>query len=91
MPVLQLSRDARRALAALRRGDRRQADRVRAVLHTLRAGRPVPGARRLHGPRTGQTRIPVGKLRVLTEPAGGAVHVVAIGYRRDIYGGGHSN
>lgn len=86
MPVLELSRPARRSLAALLRGDRRQADRARTVLRALRAGRPLPGARRLSGSRAGQTRVAVGKLRILYAAAGDHVHVLAIGYRRDIYG-----
>lgn len=93
MPAVQLSTAARRSYTRLRRGDRRQAERVRIALAQLRAGQQPPGARRLTGDRTGQSRASVGKLRILYESAGVSVRVLAIGYRRDVYGGGagHSN
>ncbi|MFF1733775.1 type II toxin-antitoxin system RelE/ParE family toxin [Streptomyces sp. NPDC058247] len=93
MPAVNLSRNARRSLAALRRGDRRQVERVHTVLRTLRAGRPIPGARRLTGDRAGQSRVMIGKLRLIYEPAGESVRVLTIAYRRNAYGGGsgHSN
>ncbi|MDQ8707529.1 hypothetical protein RCO28_34425 [Streptomyces sp. LHD-70] len=93
MPTLALSTGSQRFLHRLRRGDRRQAVRVRATLERLRAGDQITGTRRLTGNRRGQYRACVGKLRILYEPAGDTVHVITIDYRRSAYGGGagHAN
>ncbi|MFE6165446.1 type II toxin-antitoxin system RelE/ParE family toxin [Streptomyces sp. NPDC056486] len=88
MTAIQLSPAARRSYTRLRRGDRRQAARVEAALAQLCAGQYPASARRLTGPRTGQHRVTIGKVRILYATAGGAVSIIAIGYRRDVYGGG---